>query len=928
MKTLKGPDQGTDPARARTPGWAVALWLLSFAGSIALPFEPWGLWLLAPVSLVPLAGLGLAVQGWRTRTLAVLAFASTVPAWLSLEWWIQDVSVLGLPVLACYMGLWSAAELVALRSLARRRPNWPAWVQLSLVAVTFEWLRGELVLGGYPWFSRGVPLVEAPVLAQSADLFGVPMLTLLCAAMSGAIFAIAVPRRRREGLVVVACVVVVTLCYGSWRMHQVDSAQETSRAVELLVVQTDLPTSNKLRWEPRDQVIDVRRWVGLTRDGASEAPPPALVVWPETVLPGFGLEEETVQVLSAGGSYPGSMFRDAIRELSSEVGAPLLVGSHATTMLRVEGDRWAFDDSFNSAYIVGPLGNLQRYDKVFLTPFGETMPVISRWKWLEEQLLALGASGMSFDLSAGARLDSLEVCPAGASPFRIATPICFEDTMAWVVRSLVWDRGVRKAQVIVNLSNDGWFGSSVAGRRHHLQMARARAIENRTELVRCANTGISCQVDAAGRLVWMAAPSEEGAHRLSVRLASLDPPFASIGGVLSPIAAMVLLLGFIPSRRTTRSCASAVLSVVLLASISGCSSGTNLPSASDRPWSTKSASISDPDAASQGGPARLAPAATRQPFAVTSDLGNTQNATDLLLQAAAAPDAELRARAVESLRYSSGALSAVCERLIGDVNPAVRYATCIVIGDQRACELAPLTRPLLFDRYPSVRAGALYALSRCGESVDLTPLGTMLLGESETDRANAATLLGKLGNPSALPLLRTAVVRVSARANPDREAIFLLQVAAAMVVLGDETQLDPLRAALFQPESKAERIGLACQLVEEIRDSAALPHLHRIMSADGPQTRPMELRIVAATAFVRLGGGPLAGPEYLGMEGAKSASPTIRASAAFLLGAVGTPDSRTALSVLLADEDSSVQIAAAAAILRGPAGSRGLATGS
>jgi apolipoprotein N-acyltransferase len=170
--------------------------------------------------------------------------------------------------------------------------------------------------------------------------------------------------------------------------------------------------------------------------------------------------------------------------------------------------------SYNSVFSIVAGRVTGRYDKVHLTPFGEVMPYISAWPWLEQTLLGFAAAGMAFDLSAAdeprvlqvpvARGDpgDFELPDRAYQPVRIATPVCFESTDAALCRRLVnlAENGSGAPFFIVNPTNDGWFGASDAGREHHLQLARWRAVENAVPVVRAANTGISCAIDHRGRV--------------------------------------------------------------------------------------------------------------------------------------------------------------------------------------------------------------------------------------------------------------------------------------------------------------------------------------------------------------------------------------------------------------------------------------------
>jgi apolipoprotein N-acyltransferase len=113
-------------------------------------------------------------------------------------------------------------------------------------------------------------------------------------------------------------------------------------------------------------------------------------------------------------------------------------------------------------------------------------------------MLGVGAPGMTFTLDAA---EAIRRLPWPSQDLTMATPICFEDTVARVCRRMVYEDGRKVAALLVNLSNDGWFGDHDAGRAQHAQIARFRCIENRVPMVRCANTGLSVAIDAAGRVV-------------------------------------------------------------------------------------------------------------------------------------------------------------------------------------------------------------------------------------------------------------------------------------------------------------------------------------------------------------------------------------------------------------------------------------------
>ena len=277
---------------------------------------------------------------------------------------------------------------------------------------------------------------------------------------------------------------------------------------------------------------DFDRALRLTLEAAGADPPPDLIVWPETMVPVvWGLNDASYEVEKREGitipietpegprRLPTTTFRDDLTRLQADLGIPLLVGATAVTGLTFDIDDAGsitidYDARYNSAFLIedGTV-NDQRYDKLTLTPFGEVMPYISNWKWLEQRLLALGARGMSFDLEPGEEDVVFEVENQSGETFRIATPICFEITYADTCRRLAFDGSQRKADILLNLTNDGWFADWDQGREMHLDSGRWRAAELATPVVRAANTGISCHIDRVGREISRLPANEGGCPR-------------------------------------------------------------------------------------------------------------------------------------------------------------------------------------------------------------------------------------------------------------------------------------------------------------------------------------------------------------------------------------------------------------------------------
>ena len=155
------------------------------------------------------------------------------------------------------------------------------------------------------------------------------------------------------------------------------------------------------------------------------------------------------------------------------------------------------------------------------------------------QVLRLHASNRSSDSAGGtnAQVD-------------IGTPICFEDTVSSLCRQMAYAGGAKRADLFVNISNDGWFGSSAADRILHAQIARFRCIENRLPMIRCVNTGVSVHVDSCGRLLNAAGASGYGAINqpswlhANVMIDARVNLFGRLGNAF-PAACLLVVLGFL-----------------------------------------------------------------------------------------------------------------------------------------------------------------------------------------------------------------------------------------------------------------------------------------------------------------------------------------------------------------------------------------------
>jgi apolipoprotein N-acyltransferase len=429
-----------------------------------------------------------ARSGWAVA--AVTWFAFSLVWGLQLAW-IRHVSVAGWWPLAIYSAAYAVTLVVVVRWAAGRLRRMPLSVLTGVFGVAFEYIRAEVLFDAWPFHLAGHSFWGSAV-SGLASLGGVWACSLVAYSCGGLVAAAFLSARRRSlwsEAALPAGLALIVVATGWIPLTPAPGSQP----LEMLAVQTNLPQDNKVGWRPERQAEDVRSFLQMTRDGLETHEGTDLVVWPETMVPGLGFESETLGLLESYGPQTEAWSRWP-REVSSAAagsGVPWIVGSLTWTGVEVRDGVLEPAKRFNSAVLLTPTGSSERGDKMFLTPFGETMPYVRAWPWLERLVMDFGASGMRFDLDASdvpARL-TLEI--PGEPSWLIGVPICFEDAVPSVVRDVCVQDGEVVVDAIVNISNDGWFGDRDAARRAHAIAAAFRAIELGRPLLRVANTGES-----------------------------------------------------------------------------------------------------------------------------------------------------------------------------------------------------------------------------------------------------------------------------------------------------------------------------------------------------------------------------------------------------------------------------------------------------
>ncbi len=378
--------------------------------------------------------------------------------------WLLPVGVLGLPA---GLALFHAFGFLAARLLWLEGGRRIFAFAFAMTAV--EWLRG-VVLTGFPWNSFGQAFGAGDALLQSASLVGLDGLTLIAAlifATPAALATGATPLRRLALPIAGAAVLAAMLGFGFWRLQATPVALLPE--VRIRVMQPNLSQREKHRLA--GQAV-LTRYLALsdraTAPGAGGAADATHLVWPESPFP-FLLAREP----------------QALSQISRLLAPRTILITGAARAEDAGADRVRY---FNAIHVVGPDGVItDSYDKAHLVPFGEYLPFRALFDRFGLRQFVEIPGG--FD--AGVRRGPLQV--RGLPP--VLPLICYEAIFPSEVGAAAMRPGV-----IVNVTNDGWFGLTT-GPHQHLAQARMRSAEQGLPQVRAANTGISAVIDPLGRIV-------------------------------------------------------------------------------------------------------------------------------------------------------------------------------------------------------------------------------------------------------------------------------------------------------------------------------------------------------------------------------------------------------------------------------------------
>jgi apolipoprotein N-acyltransferase len=542
----------TEPIQTAPPApmlrwYAKAGLLLLSVILLSFSFAPYKQFYLAWIGIVPvLIGIANTRSAWSAFFWTWIAGVAFFTANM---WWLVFVTGPGLVALVVLLGMYWAVPAMILRGLGILGP--PADRQTSAAArmlaiaavwVGFEWLRGTWPLNGLPWLFLGDTQSPALLICQIADLFGVAGISFLVVMLNALIATAILDRgigRLRLAMGIVVASAAFTVFYGAWRFSQESAA--TTPGPRVLVVQANVPQDNGVKGESSEQLLDYH--VRATAESLESDRRQDLVVWSETMAP--PVNPEVLAFVAK--RYPVNSFgqaSDLIGQLARIYHVNLLTGSLRWTGLSWNGDEDVkAEDRRNVTYLFNRAGKLAgRYDKVHLVPFGEYMPFEHTLPFAYRLMLKLSPYPSDYTLTAGDpdALTAFEIQGNAGQSWKFVSPICFEDIDGPMVAKMFRSTeagGGKRAQFIVNVTNDGWFRAGENSQ--HLQASIFRAIENRAPIARSVNTGISGFVDSMGRPNDLIAAETQGTASEQLRIDSRVTFYTRFGDLFAILCAVV-----------------------------------------------------------------------------------------------------------------------------------------------------------------------------------------------------------------------------------------------------------------------------------------------------------------------------------------------------------------------------------------------------
>jgi apolipoprotein N-acyltransferase len=397
---------------------------------------------------------------------------------------------------------------------------------LAAAWVAQEWLRGWM-FSGFGWNGLGVPLHGTWPLIQIAEFTGVAGLSFMVAFAN--VIALTTARRlfleartrvvRPHFDVTLTLAAIVGVLTFGVRAVQISPP---TKALRVAAVQSNVPQDQK--FDPQFTSKIFERFRRLSEIALRSDPPPDLLIWPESSMPGPVLADRE-----------SNQF---VMDLAASAESDLLLGT-----IDVQNG-----DVYNAALLVSDGGEqVQIYRKLHLVPFGEYVPGRHRFPLLAR----IVGDQVPGDFKSGKDYTIFELTSSDAY---VAPLICFEDTIGELARRFVLPTETSPgANLLVDITNDAWFLKS-AGSHQHLANAVFRCVETRRPMVRAANTGVTCFVNQFGRVTQVLQDDTGGTFTEGVLTGEIKVPteheltfYARHGELFAKLCAGITLLAILLS---------------------------------------------------------------------------------------------------------------------------------------------------------------------------------------------------------------------------------------------------------------------------------------------------------------------------------------------------------------------------------------------
>ncbi len=471
-----------------------------FCGAIlALSFAPFNINFLAWIGFLPLFFI---IQNLSFKKSFVFFYISGLAFFLISLCWLINVTILGWILLCLYLslyfGFFGSIFSFFSRWLSQEKKSFFLLIAVPAAWVGMEFLRSH-ILSGFGWNLIGYSQFKELNLIQITDICAVYGVSFLIMFVNCILWLTVFKLRTLSRTLIKSQILILFLIfagiaglvagYGKQRLNQAFS-NNNEEWLRISVIQPNI--SQDLKWDPAAREYIFEQLVSLTL--LAKKDDPDMVIWPESAVPVYFQEN--------------SLDLDRIFRLAKQLKIYLLTG-----VIIYENDKF-----YNSALLISPQGKVVgRYDKLHLVPFGEFVPLGEILPFLST-VVGIG------DFTPGEVYKVFELSKGGEDKFSVL--ICFEDAFSYLSRQFR-NRG---AALLVNITNDAWFGQS-GQPEQHLANSVFRAIENRVNVIRSANTGISALIDAKGRVKKIVADASgkeifiSGFETFSLNQKSLCPTF-------------------------------------------------------------------------------------------------------------------------------------------------------------------------------------------------------------------------------------------------------------------------------------------------------------------------------------------------------------------------------------------------------------------